>query len=84
MIESLIAAERECISQVDINPDKVLRPIGTTFREWTDCLTSTELPHWMVWEVIGYIEAHKGRSGNTLFYERFEEIQLKEKDNVAV
>ena len=76
MIECLIKAEKECTFRVDVNPDKVLRPIGTTFKEWNECPNSTDVPHWMTWKVAGYITSYKGRSGNTLFYERMEEIQL--------
>ena len=75
MIECLIKAERECTKRVDVSPDKVLRPIGTTFKEWNECLTSTDLPHWVTWKVIGYFECFRGRRGDTLLYERMEEIQ---------
>ena len=75
MIECLIAAEKECTEQVDVIPGKVLRPIGTTFKEWNECSCSTGLPHWITWKVIGYIQSYRGRSGDTLFYERMEEIQ---------
>lgn len=75
MIECLIKAEKECTFRVDVNPDKVLRPIGATFKEWTECSCSTDLPYWITWKVIGYIQSYRGRSGNTLFYERMEEIQ---------
>ena len=77
MIECLIKAEAECTKRVDVNPDKVLRPIGTTFREWNECINSTELPHWVNWRVIGYIQSYRGRRGDTLLYERMEEIGLK-------
>ena len=66
MIEALISAEKECTERVDVNPDKVLRPLGTTFREWSKCLTSTELAHWITWKVIGYIHSFRGRRGNVL------------------
>lgn len=75
MIECLIKAEKECTERVDVNPGKVLRPIGATFKEWTECINSTDIPHWVTWKVIGYIHSYRGRSGNTLFYERMEEIQ---------
>lgn len=75
MIEALIKAEKECTERVDVNPDKVLRPIGTTFREWNECLTSTDLPHWITWEVVGYLQEFRGRRGDALLYERMEEIQ---------
>ena len=76
MIECLINAEKECTERVDVNPDKVLRPIGTIFREWNECLCSTELPHWVTWKVVGYLQSFRARYGNTLLYERMEEIQL--------
>lgn len=76
MIGALIKAEKECTERVDVNPDKVLRPIGTTFREWTECLCSTELPHWVTWKVVDYFQSFRGCRGNTLLYERMEEIQL--------
>ena len=75
MIEALIKAEKECTERVDVNPDKVLRPIGTTFREWNECLTSTDLPHWIIWKVVGYLQEFRGRRGDVLLYERMEEIQ---------
>ena len=75
MIECLIKAEKECTERVDVNPDKVLRPIGTIFKEWTECECSTELPHWVTWKVVGYIQSFRGRRGDTLLYERMEEIQ---------
>ena len=76
MIEALISAEKECTEREDVNPDKVLCPLGTTFREWSECLTSTELAHWVTWKVIGYIQSFRGRRGNVLLYERMEEIGL--------
>lgn len=75
MIESLIAAESECTAWVDIAPDKILRPIGTTFKEWTECLSSTEPPHWTTWKVTGYFNSFRGRQGDTLLYERVEGIE---------
>lgn len=80
MIEALIRAEKECAEEIDIDPDKVLRPIGTVFREWDECLMITELPHWIHWEVIGYSETFKGRRGNVLLYERHEELRSVETD----
>jgi hypothetical protein len=74
MKESLIAAERECTEQVDIKPDKLLRPIGYVFKEWADCLTTTDLPHWILWEIVGYMEVYRGRRGNKLLFERCEEV----------
>jgi len=76
MIESLIKAEKECSKRVDLKPDKVLQPIGATFKEWSDCISSTDAPHWVTWKVIGYIQSYRGRRGDTLFYERMEEIEL--------
>lgn len=76
MLESLIKAEKECTEQRDVNPDKVLRPIGTLFKEWIKNDNSTELPHWAVWEVCGYMEIYRGRRGNVLLYQRSEEIKL--------
>lgn len=74
-IECLINAEKECTKREDIRPDKALRPIGTVFKEWTECETSTELPHWTWWEVVAYRQSFRGRRGNTLLYERCEEIK---------
>ena len=76
MIESMMKAEKECTSERDMAPLKQLRPIGATFEEWMECRFSTELPHWAVWEIIGYIKEYKGRQGDVLLYERFEEIRL--------
>lgn len=75
MIESLIAAEKECAERVDIRPDKALLPIGHIYKEWIECEASTELPHWGWWEVVGHIQSFRGRSGNKLLYERVEEIR---------
>lgn len=75
MIECLIAAERECTEQRDISPNKVLRPIGATFKEWTEDMCSTDLPHWITWEVVGYMQVYRGREGDVLLYERCEEIK---------
>ncbi len=75
MIESLIKAGQKCTKEVDIHPEKVLRPIGTVFREWNECLASTDLPHWIYWKVIGYGETFVGRHGNVLRYERHEVIE---------
>ena len=80
MIECLIKAEKECTERIDVNPDKVLRPIGTTFREWSEHLCSTDPPGWIYWKIIGYIQEFKYRMGNALFYERMEEIEGIEKD----
>lgn len=52
MIEALIKAEAECTERVDVKPNKVLRPIGTKFREWYEPVTSTDPPHWQHWEVV--------------------------------
>lgn len=68
---SLIAAEKKCTEQIDIAPDKVLRPTGYVFKEWNDCLDSTDLPHWMFWEVVGYMKVWRGIGR----YERCEEIK---------
>lgn len=76
--DCLISAEKECTERVDIAPDKVLRSIGTTFKERNECFSSTDLPHWSIWEVVGYLESFRGRSGNALLYERMEEIRLAE------
>ena len=76
MIDSLRAAEQECTKDVDIKPEKVLRPIGTTFKEWIEELSTTELPHWVTWEIVGYEKTFSGRRGNTLLFERMEEIKL--------
>ncbi len=79
MIESAIKAEKECTEEEDIEPDKVLRPIGTVFRVWIEPQWSTELPHWAYWEVVRYITSYCGRKGNILLYERHEEIRGIEK-----
>ena len=84
MIEALIKAEAECTERLDINPDKVLRPIGSTFKEWNECLTSTDLPHWVTWEIMGYMEVFRGRRGNTLLYERMEEIRAKRTEQCKI
>ena len=76
MIECLISVEKECTERVDVNPEKVLRPIGTTFQEWNECLSSTEPAHWVNWKVVGYIQSFRGRRGDVLLYEKMEEIQL--------
>ena len=78
MIDLLIKAEKECTDRVDVSPDKVLRPIGSTFREWIECSVSTDLPHWVTWEVVGYFQSFRGRRGSVLFYERMEEIGIKD------
>lgn len=78
MIETLIRAEAECTEWTDAYPDKVLRPIGTIFKEWCEDICSTELAHWICWEVVGYMKSFSGRSGNEILYERMEEIKLKE------
>lgn len=75
MIESLIAAEKECTESVDIAPGKVLRPIGTVWKEWFEPATSTDPPHWIYWEVMNYAQAYRGRRGDTLLFERHEEIK---------
>ncbi len=75
MIEALIKAERECTSAVDVLPEKVLRPIGTIFREWLEDIRSNDLPHWISWRVKGYGETYRGRRGDTILYERHEELE---------
>ena len=75
MIKTVKRAEKECVESVDINPGKVLRPIGTVFREWNECLTTNELPHWVYWEITGYGQTFKGRRGKALLYEQHEEIK---------
>ena len=76
MIEPLLKASRECTKSEDIAPTKILRPIGTTFYEWVECKFTTELPHWLTWKVVGVIEEYKGRRGNTMLFERMNEIRL--------
>lgn len=76
MIDVMIRAENECTDKEDIHPDKVLRPIGFTFKEWVDELCSTDIPHWMWWKIVGHIEAFVGRRGDVLLYERNEAIEL--------
>ena len=75
MLEVFIKAKKECTKRRDVKPDKVLRPIGTTFKEWIEPETSTDLPHWIHWKVVRHIQSFRGRSGDTLLYERHEEIQ---------
>lgn len=82
MIESLIAAEKECTKREDVNPAKVLRPIGTIMKEWTDCPFSTDLPHWIYWRIKGYLNSYRGRHGDTLFFERMEEIESLNSDEI--
>jgi len=76
MEEYLIKTEAECSGRVNVNPDKVLLPIGSTFKRWMEDGTSTDLPHWVEWEVVGYVEVFRGRRGDALCYERCEEIKL--------
>ncbi len=72
MIEAIIAAEKRYTGeQVDVKPDKVLKPIGYVSKEWTECLNTTDLPHWTFWEVIGEFKSWRG----TGRYERVNEIQ---------
>ena len=78
MIEALISADKECTKRRDIAPDKVLRPIGTIWREWIEPNAFTELPGWMYWRVKGYVEVFKWREGDTIYYERHEEIEATE------
>lgn len=68
-------AEKECTERVDVNPDKVLRPIGFTFREWCEHGYSTETPGWIYWKIIGFVQTFKYRMGDTIYYERMEEIE---------
>jgi len=75
MIEALIKAEKECTERVDVNPGKILRPIGAVFKDWCECLSSTDLPHWSWWRVKGYMQSFRGRRSNALLYERMEEIE---------
>ena len=75
MIECLIAAEKECTEHLDVNPDKVLRPIGAVFRQWIEPISSTELPHWINWRVKAHGQTFRGRRGDTLLYERHEEVE---------
>lgn len=76
IIESLVAAEKECTEQVDIAPEKVLRPIGTKFKDWIESINSTDLPHWSYWVVVAHVQSFRGRRRNALLYERMEEIRL--------
>ena len=78
MIEAIKAAYRECTNRVNICPDKVLRSIGTVFKEWIDDPCSTDLPHWTWWEVVGHFESFAGRNGDTLLYERHESHECVE------
>ena len=74
MIEALIKAAKECIDSIDVNPNKTLKPIGAVFKEWAECPCSTGLPHWIYWKVDEYTKVFRGRSGNTMRYERAESI----------
>jgi len=75
LVQALINAERECTEHRDIVPDRVLRPIGTIFKEWSECTNSTDLPHWIWWKVTGEHQTFVGRRGDIGLYERHEEIQ---------
>lgn len=71
MIEAIIEAEKNYTGpQVDVKPDKVLKPMGYVFKEWYDCPSSTELPHWTFWEVTGEFQSWRGPGR----YERMNEI----------
>ena len=76
MIESLIKADQECTTQRDVNPGKVLRPIGTRFREWCENRGSTDPPCYLEWKVVDHYESFKGRRGDTILFERMEEVAL--------
>ena len=76
LADSLIKAEQDGAVWVDCKPDKVLRPIGTIFKEWNECISSTELPHWVVWKVVGHVESVVSLCGGTLLFERYEEVAL--------
>ncbi len=66
----------ECTKFVDVEPNKVLRPVGTTFQEYVEDMTTTDLPKTVIWKVVGYLESFVSRCGETLFYRRNEEIRL--------
>jgi len=75
-VDCLAKAEKECTKRIDVNPDKVLRPVGTKFDEWYEPSGSTDIPHWQHWEVVAHIKSFRGRRGNALLYEQMEEIRL--------
>ena len=75
IIDAYIEAEKECTESVDINPGKVLRPIGTTFRVWNECLCSTEPPHWTTYKVVKHGTSFVARNGKKMLFERTEEIE---------
>ena len=78
--ELLISSEKEFTDWKDINPNKVLRPIGTIFKEWIENITSTEPARFYTWEVVGYFQSYRGRRGNIGLYERMEEIRLADEE----
>lgn len=73
--DSLISAHRECTEWRDVAPDKEIR-IGHIFKEWIDDKSSTALPHWVWYEVVGEMEVFRYRRGNIAYYERFGEIKV--------
>ncbi len=89
MKEALIRAEKECTESRDIEPEKVLRPIGTVFKEWVEHKSSTEVDGWAYYKVDEHIQVFRGRRGKVLLYGRcesivgIEEIEYKQalKDN---
>ena len=75
MIKSLIKAEAECTERIDIEPDKVLRPIGTRFEERMENISSTDPPCIAIWEVVDYVTTYRGRRGNAILFTRNEAIE---------
>jgi hypothetical protein len=75
MTDILTAATKECTRKIDVKPDKILRPIGSTFTELIDNPCSTDLPCRVTWKIIAHAECFVGRQGETILYERCEEIE---------
>ncbi len=73
-VESLINAHEECIEWRDVSPDKEIL-IGRIFKKWAECMSSTDLPHWVWYEVVGELQVFRYRRGNVGYYERFGEIE---------
>ena len=72
--ESLINAHKECTEWRDVSPGKEIL-IGRIFKDWVECLSSTDLPHWVWYKVVGVLEVFRYRKGNVGYYERFGEIR---------
>ena len=73
-VESLINAYKECTEWRDVSSGKEIS-IGRTFKEWAECMFSTDLPHWTWYEVVGERQVFRYRIGNVGYYERCAEIE---------